>query len=54
MNNKTVAELLHKNGKKILQDRFRKIIARFRDKDRTVFCIILYPESTPITELWSI
>lgn len=34
----------------VIRDRFKKIIARIRDKNRTVFSIVLYPESTPIME----
>ncbi|BCB97057.1 arsenic-transporting ATPase [Dissulfurispira thermophila] len=32
------------------QDRFREIINILKDKDRTVFSLVLYPESTPILE----
>jgi arsenite-transporting ATPase len=32
------------------QDRFRNLIRRLRDKTRTVFGIVLYPEYTPIVE----
>jgi len=36
--------------KKSAQNRFKKIIQMLRDKNSTVFCIVLYPESTPIME----
>ncbi|MEN8262657.1 MAG: TRC40/GET3/ArsA family transport-energizing ATPase [Nitrospirota bacterium] len=36
-------------GKK-QDNRFRKIIETLRDRTRTVFCLVLYPESTPILE----
>ncbi len=32
------------------QNRFRQIIDLLRDKNRTVFSLVLYPESTPIME----
>ena len=32
------------------QNRFKKIIQTLRDKDRTIFAFVLYPESTPILE----
>ena len=36
--------------KESAQNRFKKIIQMLRDKNSTVFCIVLYPESTPIME----
>jgi len=36
--------------KEATQDRFRNVISTLRDKDRTVFNLVLYPESTPIME----
>jgi len=36
--------------KETAQNRFRKIINTLRDKSRTVFTLVLYPESTPIME----
>ncbi|MEW6107781.1 MAG: TRC40/GET3/ArsA family transport-energizing ATPase [Nitrospirota bacterium] len=36
--------------KETAQNRFRYIINTLRDTDRTVFSIVLYPESTPIME----
>jgi arsenite-transporting ATPase len=33
-------------------NRFREIIALLRDPERTVFSLVLYPESTPIMESW--
>ena len=36
--------------KESAQNRFKKIIQILRDKNSTVFCIVLYPESTPIME----
>ncbi|SPP99662.1 putative arsenical pump-driving ATPase [Candidatus Sulfobium mesophilum] len=36
--------------KKTAQNRFRDIINTLRDKKRTVFTLVLYPESTPIME----
>jgi arsenite-transporting ATPase len=36
--------------KEASQDRFRDIIRTLRDKNRTVFGIVLYPEYTPIVE----
>ncbi len=36
--------------KDVAQNRFKKIIQTLRDKDRTVFAFVLYPESTPILE----
>ncbi len=36
--------------KETTQNRFRDIISTLRDKSRTVFSLVLYPESTPITE----
>ena len=37
-------------AKKTAQNRFRDIINTLRDKKRTVFTLVLYPESTPIME----
>ncbi|MCL5421145.1 MAG: TRC40/GET3/ArsA family transport-energizing ATPase [Nitrospirae bacterium] len=37
-------------AKEAAQNRFRDIISILRNKNRTVFSLILYPESTPITE----
>ncbi|MDH4230946.1 MAG: TRC40/GET3/ArsA family transport-energizing ATPase [Nitrospirota bacterium] len=36
--------------KETAQNRFRDIISTLRDKRRTVFSLVLYPESTPIME----
>jgi arsenite-transporting ATPase len=36
--------------KESAQNRFKKIIQMLRDKNSTIFCIVLYPESTPIME----
>lgn len=36
--------------KEVTQNRFRDIISTLRDKNRTVFSLVLYPESTPIME----
>ena len=36
--------------KETAQNRFRDIISTLRDKKRTVFSLVLYPESTPIME----
>ena len=36
--------------KETAQNRFRDIISSLRDKERTVFSLVLYPESTPIME----
>jgi len=36
--------------KETAQNRFRDIISTLRDKDRTLFNLVLYPESTPIME----
>ena len=36
--------------KETAQNRFRDIIGTLRDKKRTVFSLVLYPESTPIME----
>lgn len=36
--------------KETAQNRFRDIISALRDKKRTVFSLVLYPESTPIME----
>ncbi len=36
--------------KETTQNRFRDIISTLRDKTRTVFSLVLYPESTPIME----
>lgn len=33
-------------------NRFREIIALLRDRERAVFSLVLYPESTPIMESW--
>jgi arsenite-transporting ATPase len=32
------------------ENRFRKIIATLRDRKQTAFCLVLYPESTPVLE----
>jgi arsenite-transporting ATPase len=32
------------------ENRFRKIIDVLRDREQSVFCLVLYPESTPILE----
>jgi len=37
-------------AKKETENRFRKIIELIRDPERSVFCLVLYPESTPILE----
>lgn len=37
-------------GKETARNRFRDIISTLRDKNRTVFSLVLYPESTPIME----
>ena len=37
-------------AKEATQNRFREIINILKDKDRTVFSLVLYPESTPILE----
>lgn len=37
-------------AKEETQNRFREIINILKDKDRTVFSLVLYPESTPILE----
>jgi len=37
-------------AKETAQNRFRDIISTLRDKSRTVFSLVLYPESTPIME----
>jgi arsenite/tail-anchored protein-transporting ATPase len=37
-------------AKEATQNRFRDIISVLRDKNRTVFNLVLYPESTPIME----
>lgn len=37
-------------AKEAAQKRFQEIIQRLKDKRRTVFCLVLYPESTPIME----
>jgi len=39
-----------KTAKETAENRFRKIIDILKDKNRTTFCIVLYPESTPILE----
>ena len=36
--------------KDVAQNRFKKIIQTLRDRDRTLFAFVLYPESTPILE----
>jgi len=36
--------------KRETENRFRKIIEILRNKDQSVFCLVLYPESTPILE----
>ena len=36
--------------KETARNRFRDIISSLRDKERTVFSLVLYPESTPIME----
>ncbi|MFZ2198061.1 MAG: TRC40/GET3/ArsA family transport-energizing ATPase, partial [Thermodesulfovibrionales bacterium] len=36
--------------KETAQNRFRDIISTLRDKKRTIFSLVLYPESTPIME----
>ncbi len=37
-------------AKEATQNRFKEIISVLRDRDRTVFTLVLYPESTPIME----
>ena len=37
-------------AKKETENRFRKIIELIRDPERSVFCLVLYPESTPMIE----
>ncbi|MEW6599334.1 MAG: TRC40/GET3/ArsA family transport-energizing ATPase [Nitrospirota bacterium] len=37
-------------GKSETDDRFKKIIEILRDREQSVFCLVLYPESTPILE----
>ena len=32
------------------ENRFRKIIETLRNREQTVFCLVLYPESTPVLE----
>ncbi len=39
-----------KEAKEVAQNRFRNIINMLRDKDHTIFTLVLYPESTPIME----
>jgi arsenite-transporting ATPase len=39
-----------KDAKEMTQRRFKEIIRMLRDKNHTVFSLVLYPESTPITE----
>ena len=39
-----------KTAKEAAENRFRKIIDILKNKNRTTFCIVLYPESTPIME----
>lgn len=36
--------------KRETENRFRKIIELLRNKEQSVFCLVLYPESTPILE----
>ncbi len=36
--------------KDVARNRFKKIIQTLRDRDRTLFAFVLYPESTPILE----
>lgn len=36
--------------KDVAQNRFKKIIQTLRDRERTLFAFVLYPESTPILE----
>lgn len=37
-------------AKRNTEDRFKRIIKSLRDMEKTVFCIVLYPELTPIME----
>jgi arsenite-transporting ATPase len=37
-------------SKRDTENRFRKIIEILRNKEQSVFCLVLYPESTPILE----
>lgn len=39
-----------KTAREAVENRFRKIIDTLKDKNRTTFCIVFYPESTPIME----
>ena len=39
-----------KDAKEVTQRRFKEMIRMLRDKNHTVFSLVLYPESTPITE----
>jgi len=38
------------DAKRDTENRFRKIIEIIRDRERSSFCLVLYPESTPILE----
>jgi len=38
------------DAKEVAQRRFKEMIRMLRDKSHTVFSLVLYPESTPITE----
>jgi len=38
------------DAKEVTQRRFKELIRMLRDKSHTVFSLVLYPESTPITE----
>jgi arsenite-transporting ATPase len=38
------------DAKEVTQRRFKEMIRMLRDKNHTVFSLVLYPESTPITE----
>ena len=38
------------NAKRETENRFRKIIELLRNPEQSVFCLVLYPESTPILE----
>jgi len=37
-------------AKRETENRFRKIIETIRDREKSIFCLVLYPESTPILE----
>jgi arsenite-transporting ATPase len=39
-----------RDAKEVAQRRFKEMIRMLRDKSHTVFSLVLYPESTPITE----